>query len=251
MIGIMKMAMKFSLFDKVTKGKKSRSKGITFEGKEWEEAMNKQELKEVERRLKNVGYAVASCESERGHCRVLKDKKYIGTLFENGNFTTNADPEVSRIIKETKEYLIHYRHGDSLIAEGLRAGYKKILEYNGHVLAMKKIPSIESYEFVTWRYATDGRSVNIGHYFSDYPEAKEDFALRAGLLDPKRIFSESQMKVIYTSLISYVGSDPFIDVRTEKGISAVLEKIRDMIPELVDQMELEYEGMLIDDGIEV
>lgn len=44
------------------------------------------------------------------------------------------------------------------------------------------------------------------------------------------MFNETEMKLIYTKLISYVGLDSNIDYKTERAVGLVLDKIEDMLP---------------------
>jgi len=47
-----------------------------------------------------------------------------------------------------------YEKAQPLKAEGLRDGYKKLLDYDGTLLAMRKMQ--DAFEFVTWLYTHDG-----------------------------------------------------------------------------------------------
>lgn len=134
-------------------------------------------------------------------------------------------------------------------AEGLREGYRKILEYDGHVLAMGKMQ--EAFEFVTWRYTYDGESVTLGHYFTDLESAKEDFVKRAGLINSNRLFGETDLKLIHTSLVNYVGLNGNLSFKDEKAIGSILEKIELIVPEILRHEKLEDLGLVSDDGLEL
>ncbi|MFQ9916315.1 MAG: hypothetical protein ACLRWQ_07895 [Flavonifractor plautii] len=50
-------------------------------------------------------------------------------------------------------------------------------------------------QFVTWARDYDWRGVNNGHYYvEDYQGAKEDFALRSGLVARERVFDREQLE---------------------------------------------------------
>ncbi len=77
------------------------------------------------------------------------------------------------------------------------------------------------------------------------------FAERAGLTDRYKKFTESQLKVIHSSLVSLVGLSPNIDYHEEKAIGRVLEKIGVIIPEINQHDELEDRGEAPEDGLEM
>ena len=50
---------------------------------------------------------------------------------------------------------------------------------------------------VTWEWDFDRQGVHAGHYFMEnYEAAKQDFAVRAGLVERQRLFSDEQLAVI-------------------------------------------------------
>jgi len=213
--------------------------------------MTKKKLDEIIRQVSLLGYDWQMAEEEGQYCHFFKGNKMLCILFDNGGINTNAYPDIFKAVRNTKEYLSNFDKAVDLEASGLRAGYKKLLEYNDYVLAMREMKSVNEYEFVTWQYSPDGKSINYGHYFSDYEAAKEDFSERTGLTDRFKKFTETQLKVVHASLVSLVGLSPNIDYQTEKAIGTVLEKIGDIIPEIKQHDELEDEGMVSEDGLEM
>jgi hypothetical protein len=72
-----------------------------------------------------------------------------------------------------------------LKAEYLEAGYRVLADFNGVVLAGKE--TLLGAQFATWAWGYDRKGLNNGHYYrEDYQGAKEDFALRAGLVTRER-----------------------------------------------------------------
>jgi len=142
-----------------------------------------------------------------------------------------------------------YNQLKPLKADGLIEGYRKILEHDGHVLAMGKMQ--EGFEFVTWRYTYDVNSVTLGHYFTSLEAAKEDFAKRSGLINADRMFGETDLKLIHSSLVNYVGLNGNLNYKDEKAIGSILEKIELLVPEILRHEKLEDLEMVADDGIEL
>ena len=142
-----------------------------------------------------------------------------------------------------------YEKAQPLKAEGLRDGYKKLLDYDGIVLAMRKIH--DAYEFVTWLYTHDGEGVTLGHYFTDLNAAEEDFAIRTGLINANRLFAETDLKLIHASLVGYVGLNGNLSYTDEKSIGSILEKIELLVPEILRHNNLEDLELVSDDGLEL
>ena len=132
------------------------------------------------------------------------------------------------------EYVTAVDNAPMLIAEGLESPYKKILEYNGYVLAgIEYEDSKYGYQFATWQYTSDKSGVQFGHYYptwsqefgtNAFNEAKNDFALRSGLMISERSFSKEKLANIYELL----------DVGLRMGMIPTLEKNAD---EIMKQIE--------------
>jgi hypothetical protein len=213
--------------------------------------MNKKQLDEIVRQIEKLGYECRLATEDGQYYHIYKGEERLCILFDNGAINTNAYSDIFSIVIRTKEYLNNYENAQELKASGLRLGYRKLREFNDIVLAMRDLESINEYEFVTWQYSPDRTSVNYGHYLTDYTAAKEDFAERAGLSDRYKKFTESQLKVIHSSLVSIVGLNQNLDYQTEKAIGTILEKIGEIIPEINQHDQLEDEGVVLEDGLEM
>lgn len=213
--------------------------------------MTKRKLDEIVRQIRILGYDCRLLEEVGQHCHVFKDDEHLCILFDNGLINTNAHSDIFYTVRSTKEYLENFDNADALKISELKDGYRKLIEFNDCVLAMRELKSISEYEFVTWQYTPNKDAVNYGHYFTDYESAKEDFSERAGLTDAYKKFSESQLKVIHGGLVSLVGLNPGMDYEAEKAIGRILEKIGAIIPAINEHEKLEDEGLVTDDGMEL
>jgi len=158
---------------------------------------------------------------------------------------------INSTVENVKEYIVAYEKAEELELEGLRTGYRKIIEHNNYILAMKEMGQGNGYEFVTWMYSYDKKGVTIGRYFNDYESAKENMAIRSGLIDRNKMFNETELKLIHTNLINYVALNPNIEYRIEEAIGSVLDKIENIIPEILARDELEELELVDDDGLEL
>lgn len=202
------------------------------------------------RQIEGLGYRIKKLDDPNLIGDIYKGADKLCILFKNGEISTNAFSVLSKTLTNVKEYLEAFEEGNELVADGLRDGYKKLLEFNGYVLAMRKMGNSE-YEFVTWQYSPDKKSVNLGRYFSDFESAKENMATRSSLINSSNLFNETELKLIYTNLIAYVGLNADIDYKSEKAIGNVLDKIEGIIPEITKHQEYERRELVSDDGLEL
>lgn len=108
----------------------------------------------------------------------------------------------------------------------------KINEHNGVVLACKKHP-IFDYVLSTYRKDTENNNAAIQRqYFYSKEAAYESFALRSGLIDEKKLFSETELKVLHSGLIKMRTADNDLDQEDLNLIAALIDKIEDILPEL-------------------
>ena len=101
--------------------------------------------------------------------------------------------QVTEAAGTVMEYMTLLENAPPLKADGLADGYRVLAEFNGVVLAGTE--TLLGAQFVTWTRDYDRSGVNNGHYYmEDYQGAKEDFALRAGLVARERVFDREQLE---------------------------------------------------------
>lgn len=108
----------------------------------------------------------------------------------------------------------------------------KINEHNGVVLACKQHP-IFDYVLSTYRKdAEHGGAAVQRQYFYSKEAAFEDFALRSGLVDEKKLFSETELKVLHAGLVKMRTIDNDLDGEDLNSVAALIDRIEDIVPEL-------------------
>lgn len=121
---------------------------------------------------------------------------------------------------------------DEAIAAKEQNGVVRINEHNGVVLACKQHP-IFDYVLSTYRKDTENANAAIQRqYFYNKDAAFENFALRSGLVDEKKLFSETDLKILHAGLVKMRTIDKDLDQEDLNSVAALIDKIEDIVPEL-------------------
>ena len=143
---------------------------------------------------------------------------------------------VTQTVAQVKEYLRIMERAPTLKAVGLDEQYKILAEFDDIVLAGRM--SKNGARFVTWEYDFDRRGVHAGHYFMQlYESAKQDFAVRAGLVNRQRLFSDEQLGVIQNACAFALEDDAKLSYAEEKLLRSVQEQIGQLLPEQEQEQE--------------
>ena len=131
---------------------------------------------------------------------------------------------------QTKEYLRMLERTPTLKAVGLNEDYKILADFGDAVLAGRYCKT--GAKFVTWEWDFDRRGVHAGHYFMEnYEAAKQDFAVRAGLINEQRLFSDEQLAVIRNACEFAREDDATLSYAEEKQLHSVQEQIDFILPQ--------------------
>lgn len=81
------------------------------------------------------------------------------------------------------------------------------------------------YQFVTWVWDFDRRGVSHGHYFEgNYHAAKEDFAVRSGLISRAQLFSADQLAELYRATDFFLEEGPEPEDKQMKALQEARTK---------------------------
>ena len=173
---------------------------------------------------------------EKDGCMIVSvDGGAEAKIYNNGTIaalTETVGDEYHDILRAARyiyEYCSVYEKAAPLKAEGLLGNYRCLAEFNSTVLAAKYNEEY-GFEFVTWDRTFDSRAVCQGNYYSDYAAAKENFAVRSGLVDKDKMFSTEELEQLEKCVnftIRHNGDLKFDDCELLKKIS---EKISENIP---------------------
>ena len=152
-------------------------------------------------------------------------------------------PEVDRQLRtviqtagHVKEYMRIFERAPALKAIGLDDTYKVLADFGDAVLAGRSCKT--GAKFVTWEWDFDRQGVHVGHYFMEnYEAAKKDFAVRAGLVESQRLFSDEQLAVIRTACEFALEDDATLSYAEEKQLQNVQEQIESLLPQQEQEQE--------------
>ena len=170
-----------------------------------------------------------------------------GITYRGENISTPereaAKDKAYRIVSTTAEYMRQMEMAPFLKADGLEDGYKVLADFNGTVLA--GVQSKHGVHFVTWDWAYGHTGVCHGHYFMEnYAGAKQDFAIRSGLIQKEQLFTPEQMTEIYRCCADSVDGDFFeLTGEQEKMIRSVQQQIEECVPDLDERIRQQEEAL--------
>jgi hypothetical protein len=96
-------------------------------------------------------------------------------------------------------------------------------------------------DFITWRRDHNGNR-ETGHYLACYADAKEDFAARSGLIDRRKLFTETELRLIRSGLAELGDITPDRGFSEMKAIRALVEKIDDIVIPKIARQEQDAEN---------
>lgn len=146
----------------------------------------------------------------------------------------NARDCVADTVARVKEYMTIMEAAPFLKATGLDEQYKLLADFNGVVLAGRS-GATSGIQFVTWDWDYDRKGVSQGHYAgNDYNAAKQDFAVRCGLVDKHRLFSDQQLKTIYQCSTA-LEDEVILSDEQYKTLGGIRDQIECVLPNVAEQ----------------
>ena len=170
-------------------------------------------------------------------CRITgKGSVFYRREDVNTPLAEDALLRVEDIATQTMEYMTAMETAPQLKGSGLEGDYRILADFNGTVLA--GMHSKHGVQFVTWDWDYDRTGLSHGHYFMEnYDGAKQDFAIRSGLIHKEQLFSPEQMTEIYRCCADSVDGDFFdLTAEQEKVIRSVQQQIEDCVPDLAERI---------------
>ena len=202
---------------------------------------------ELAHRLQAAG--ITTGHPERNQLTVLlNDQPVLFVSSESDVFLLPAGsnpPEASELyhkVAQTAEEVYAYveaiQTAPLLHASGLSEKFHLLADFGGAVLAGRELENGWGYQFVTWIWDHDRAGVSHGHYYEeDFQGAKQDFAVRSGLISKAQLFSPEELTQLYraTDYLLDEGSEP--EDGQLKALQTSRTKIEYTVPDLAERLE--------------
>jgi len=195
---------------------------------------------ELTQRFRQEEIECAAPEDDR--LLVLLDGCEIGAVTQNGGMLLRKEfldnpaasdlcHQVGAVAAEVHEYMELMENAPLLEASSLSDPYKLLADFNGYVLG--GMESKHGVQFTTWMWTYGKDGLTLGHYCeNDYAAAKQDFALRTGLVQKEKLFSPEQLTEIYRCIQDTLDHQYDITYEQEALLKETQEQIMDAVPDL-------------------
>lgn len=206
--------------------------------------MNERFFNELSYRLAQKGIDAGPLQNDTIPLRL--DGQEVGVLTDGGVtriYKEHLDtPGVSDlcfragdIAMDVWTYMEQMEQAPPLKAMTLNEPYKLLAEFNGYVLG--GMESRFGVQFTTWQRTHDNTGLTYGNYWgNDYTAAKQDFAVRAGLVSKHRILSDEQLTEICRCVGTALEEDMSLTIEQEKCLKDIQEQIGRLIPDIEERL---------------
>ena len=142
------------------------------------------------------------------------------------------------IAGEVYAYVEAVQNAPLLCASSLKNAFHLLADFGGAVLAGKELSNGRGYQFNTWIWNYDRTGVSHGHYYeNDFQSAKQDFAVRSGLISKAQLFTPEELTELYRATDHFLEDGPEPDSSQLKAIQDARTKIEYTVPDLQSRLE--------------
>ena len=146
--------------------------------------------------------------------------------------------KVAQTADEVYAYVEAVQTAPLLHASGLSEKFHLLADFGGAVLAGRELENGWGYQFVTWIWDHDRTGVSHGHYYEeDFQGAKQDFAVRSGLISRAQLFTPEELTELYRAAEHWFYEGPELDYKQQKTIQEARTKIEYAVPDLQSRLE--------------
>ena len=215
-----------------------------FKQRKVEQDMNERFFNELSYRLVQEGIDAGPLQNDTLPLR--QDGQEVGVLTDGGMariYKEHLDtPGVSDlcfqagdIAMEVWTYINQMEQAPPLKAMSLKDPYKLLAEFNGYVLG--GMESKYGVQFTTWARTHGNTGLTYGNYFgNDYAAAKQDFAVRSGLVSKYRILSDEQLTEVYRCVKDFLEEDMTQTAAQEDRLKGIQEQVGLAIPDVEERL---------------
>lgn len=142
------------------------------------------------------------------------------------------------IAGEVYAYVEAVQNAPLLCASSLKNAFHLLADFGGAVLAGKELSNGRGYQFNTWIWNYDRTVLIYGHnYMGEFQSAKQDFAVRSGLISNAQLFTPEQLTELYRAADYYLETGPELEDSQLKALQEARTKIEHTVPDLQERLE--------------
>lgn len=163
-----------------------------------------------------------------------------------------TDPESRKVFmrlvddaETVREYVGLYESSPQMKPQDVR-NYRKFTEYGNMVFA-GMYSEKHGFMFCSWRQSDGGKYLAHGDYSPDYLPSKENFAIRAGLIDKQKIFTADEATELFKCVAFARDNCESLTYAQDRSLMELMEKLQDAYPHLKDNLPSFDE----DDGMQI
>ena len=145
---------------------------------------------------------------------------------------------VAAVADEVYEYVKVLQRAPLLHVSRLNEDFRLLADFGGAVLAGLERENSRGYQFVTWIWDYNRQGISHGHYYEgNYQAAKQDFAVRSGLISRAQLFSPEQLAELYRATDFLLEEGPEPDEKQLRALQDARTKIEYTVPDLQSRLE--------------
>lgn len=194
---------------------------------------------ELKRRLKEQGYG-AVYDEQAEMLKIYHNGVFLCDQGKNGELVYDSKiinessyasftQKIFEEATEIKECTKLYEKGTPMKVAAV-SNYHKFLEYGDTVLA-GSYNKDRGFQFATWWQNEGGSYLSYGHYTNRFTKAKEDFAVRAKLVNANKVFTQEQAELIFKSVNYARDNCEHVTYDQDKEMDGIMERLVHGYPE--------------------
>ena len=201
--------------------------------------------------LNKLGYDIKKSTSADYYADIYKNGQIVAFYLPND--TIEKNPFIA-VVEQTMDEINDLARRTALLCgicsekpyteknQKLQGGAYLLSQFNDVVLACKYHPMFD-YVFSTFRLSPENnKPMQIQHYYNK-AAAMEDYSIRAGLIDARKLFSETELTLIHDQLVRFQIS-PNNDKTVDEFhmVCNAIDRIEEVVPALKErEVTLDFE----------
>lgn len=198
---------------------------------------------EMQRKAQNLGCA-ADYDAENKRLAIAYKDMALAEVTEDGYLRCRsqnlADSDTRNLFDRlidhaplVREYVGLYESAPPMKPKAV-SNYRKLCEFGDVVFAGAYNPA-HGFLFCSWRQSEGGEHLAHGHYSPDYIAAKEEFAVRAGLIREDKIFTQEESGELFKSATYTRDNCKSLTYDEEQRLLFLMEKLQGAYPSLKER----------------